>query len=96
MSYNPYFKVTNGKLDLDIKKLETDIVRPTGTGIQLNHDGSFSLNNSITNLITVGAVSGLQIIGGQLIVNEHTLPRNMIKLNSNSTITRDNNKLLRV
>ena len=55
LSYNPYFKVTNERLVLDIKKLETDIVRPIGTVLQLSHDGSFSLNESITNLINVRA-----------------------------------------
>ena len=80
LSYNQYFKQTNdGKLDLDLNKIQTGIVKPTGTGLQLNNDGTFSLNNSITNLLNLSPISGLKISGGgQLIVNEHTLSRNII------------------
>ena len=94
LSNNQYFKQTNdGQLDLDLNKIQTEIVKPTGTGLQLNNNGTFSLNNSISNLSNLSPLSGLEISGGQLIVNEHTLSRNLIRLNSNSPITRDDNNL---
>ena len=91
LSYNEYFKQTNdGKLDLDLNKIQTETVKPSGTGIQINPDGSFSLNNKITKLLNLSPLSGLEIsVSDQLIINEHTLSRNVIRLNSNSPITRD-------
>ena len=68
LDYDAYFKITNNKLDIDITKLTTDIIIP-GQGIKLNHDRTLSIDTSIlTSLINVSALSGLQIVGNQLIV----------------------------
>ena len=97
LSYNQYFKQRNdGKLDLDLNKIQTEIVKPSGTGLQLNNDGSFSLNNSITKLLNLSSLSGLEISGSQLIVNEHTLSCNLIQLNTNSPITRNDNNFYEI
>ena len=97
LSYNEYFKQTNdGKLDLDLNKIKIETVKPSGPGIQINSDGTFSLNNQITKLLNLSPLSGLEISGDQLIINEHTLSRNVIKLNSNSPITRDNNNFFEI
>ena len=97
LSYNEYFKQTNdGKLDLDLNKIQTETVKPSGTGLQINTDGTFSLNNKITKLLNLSPLSGLEISGDQLIINEHTLSRNVIRLNTNSPITRDNNNFYKL
>ena len=88
LDYDAYFKVTNNKLDIDITKLTTDIIIP-GQGIKLNHDRTLSIDTSIlTSLINVSALSGLQIVGNQLIVDEALMGSNLIRLNSNSPIKR--------
>ena len=85
---------SDNKLDLDLIKLQSDVVVPkTNEGTKLNHDGTLSIDcNVLTSMINVGALSGLQIVGNQLIVNENMLSSYLIKLNSNSPIFRlDNN-----
>ena len=90
----PYFKLNKNKLDLDITKLRTDIVIPKrNEGIKLNHDGTLSIDrNILTSMINVVALSGLQISNNTLLVDEDTMSKNLIRLNSNSPIVRrDNN-----
>ena len=56
----------------------------------MHHDGTLSIDRYVlTSLIDVEALSGLQIVNNELIVNEFEMSRNLIRLNSNSPITRD-------
>ena len=89
LGYTPYFKLSSdNKLDIDINKLTTDVVIP-GEGIKLNNDRSLSIDrNILTSLINVSALSGLKIVGNQLIVDEPLMSSNLIRLNSNSPIKR--------
>ena len=91
LGYTPYFKLSSdNKLDIDINKLTTDVVI-AGEGIKLNNDRSLSIDtNVLTSLINVSPLSGLKIIGNQLIVDEPLMSSNLIRLNSNSTIKRTN------
>ena len=90
LDYDAYFKLNNNKLDIDINKLTTDVVIP-GQGIKLNNDRTISIDTSVlTSLINVGALSGLKIVGNQLIVDDVLMNSNLIKLNSNSPIKRTN------
>ena len=95
MKYDAYLKLTNdNKLNLDIAKLKTDVVIPKqGEGIKLNHDGTLSIDrNVLTSMINVNGLLGLQIARNELIVNENTMSKNLIRLNSNSPLVRrDNN-----
>ena len=98
--YNPYFKLSNdGQLDLDITKLKTDIVIPKqNEGIKLNHDdGTLSIDkNVMTSFINVGSLSGLKIIGNELIVDENLMSSNLIRLNSNSSLKRQANNFYEI
>ena len=98
MAYNPYFKVSNNQLDLDIAKLKTDIVIPkTNEGIKLNYDGTLSVDKSVlTSFINVGSLSGLKIVGNQLIVDENLMSSNLIRLNSNSSLKRRANNFYEI
>ena len=98
LDYNAYFKVNNNKLDIDINKLTTDVVIPKqNEGIKLNHDRTLSIDtNVLTSLINVSPLSGLQIIGNQLIVDEALMSSNLIKLNSNSSLKRRENNFFEV
>ena len=88
LDYDAYFKITNNKLDIDITKLTKDIIIP-GQGIKLDNNSTLSIDTSIlTSLINVSALSGLQIVGNQLIVDEALMGSNLIRLNSNSPIKR--------
>ena len=45
-------------------------------GIKLNHDGTLSIDrNSLTSMINVGALSGLQILNNTLLVDEDTMSK---------------------
>ena len=91
LGYTPYFKLSSdNKLTIDINKLTTDVIIPKqNEGIKLNHDRTLSIDTSIlTSLINVSALSGLQIVGNQLIVDEALMGSNLIRLNSNSPIKR--------
>ena len=91
LGYTPYFKLSSdNKLTIDINKLKTDVVIPKqNEGIKLNHDGTISIDtNVLTSLINVSALSGLQIVGNQLIVNENLMSSNLIHLSTNSPIKR--------
>ena len=96
LSYTPYFKLSNDKLDIDITKLKTDIVIPEqNEGIELNHDDTLSIDRSVlTSMINVGSLSGLKIVGNQLIVNEDMMSKNVIRLNSNSPLVRRDNNFI--
>ena len=85
-------------MDLDIAKLQTDIVVPKqNDDLKLNHDGTLSIDrNVLTSMIIVGALIGLQFVGNQLIVNECEMSRNLIQLNSNSPIVRDQNNFYEI
>ena len=98
LSYDAYFKLNSNKLDIDITKLQTDIIIPKqNEGILLNSDGSLSLDKSVlTNMINVGSLSGLKIIGNQLIVDEGIMSSNIIRLDSNSTIKRRANNFYEI
>ena len=98
LSYNPYFKLTNNKLDLDITKLKSDIVIPkAGGGIMLNNDGTLSIDrNVLTSFINVSSLSGLKIIGNQLIVHENLMSSNLIRLDSNSSLKRRANNFYEI
>ena len=94
LGYTPYFKLSSDKLDIDITKLQTDIVIPKqNEGIKLNSDGTLSIDsNVLTSMLNVGSLSGLKIVGNQLIVDEALMSSNLIRLDSNSTLKRrDNN-----
>ena len=91
LDYDAYFKVTNNKLDIDLNKLTTDVIIP-GVGLQLNSDRKLEINkDTMTSLINVSPLSGLQIVGNQLIINEALMGSNIIRLNTNSTIKRRRN-----
>ena len=94
LDYNPYFKITNNQLDLDITKLKTDIAIPKqNEGILLNHDGMISIDrNILTSMINVSNISGLKILSNQIIIDEDVMFKNLIRLNSNSSIVRRANK----
>ena len=98
LDYDAYFKLTNNKLDIDITKLQTDIVIPKqNEGIKLNHDGSLSIDTDVlTTLINVSSLSGLKIVGNQLIVDENLMSSNLIRLNSNSSIKRRANNFYEI
>ena len=88
LDYDAYFKITNNKLDIDITKLTTDVIIPA-QGIKLNHNRTLSIDTSVlTSLINVGSLSGLKIVGNQLIVDEALMGSNLIHLSSNSPIKR--------
>ena len=88
LDYDTYFKITNNKLDIDINKLTTDVIIP-GQGIKLNHDRTLSIDTSVlTSLINVGSLSGLKIIGNQMIVDEPLMSSILFRLSSNSPIKR--------
>ena len=89
LGYTPYFKLSSdNKLDIDINKLTTDVVIP-GQGIKLNNDRSLLIDTSVlTSLINVGPLSGLKIIGNQMIVDEPLMSSNLFHLSSNSPIKR--------
>ena len=88
LDYDTYFKITNNKLDIDINKLTTDVIIP-GQGIKLNHDRTLSIDTSVlTSLINVGSLSGLKIVGNQLIVDEPLMSSILFRLSSNSPIKR--------
>ena len=94
LGYTPYFKLSSDKLDIDTRKLQTDIViSKQNEGIKLNSDGTLSIDRDVlTSMLNVGGLSGLKIVGKQLIVDEDTMSKNIIRLNSNSTLKRrDNN-----
>ena len=92
LDYDAYFKLNNNKLDIDINKLTTDVVIPKQNGgIILDHDRSLKIDSNIlTSLINVSDLSGLEIVGNQIIVNEQLMGQNIIKLYSNSSIKRSN------
>ena len=85
LGYNPYIKLTNDKLDLDITKLKTDIVIPKiNEGIKLNDDGTLSIDCSVlTTMINIGSLSGLKIVGNELIIDEDMMSKKLIRLYSN-------------
>ena len=88
LDYNAYFKITNNKLDIDIIKLTTDVVIPS-TGLKLNNDRTISIDTSVlTSLINVSALSGLKIVGNEIIVDEPLMSSNLFHLSSNSPIKR--------
>ena len=93
LDYDAYFKITNNKLDIDIIKLTTDIIIPgPSQGIKLNNDRTLSIDTSVlTSLINVGSLSGLKIVGNQLIVDEALMGSNLFRLSSNSPIKRQAN-----
>ena len=97
LAYTPYFKVnSDNKLDIDINKLTTDVVIP-GQGIKLNNDRTISIDTSVlTSLINVGALSGLKIIGNQMIVDEPLMSSNLFRLSSNSPIKKRANNYYEV
>ena len=89
LGYTQYFKLSSdNKLDIDINKLTTDVVIP-GQGIKLNNDSTISIDTSVlTSLINVGSLSGLKIVGNQMIVDEPLMSSNLFRLSSNSPIKR--------
>ena len=98
LGYTPYFKLSNDKLDIDVTKLKTDIVIPKqNEGIKLNSDGTISIDTSVlTSMINVGSLSGLKIVGNQLIVDENLMSSNIIHLASNSSLKRKTNNFYEV
>ena len=90
LDYTPYFKLSDNKLTIDIDKLISDVVIPKqNEGIKLNNDNTLSIDTSIlTSLINVSVLSGLKIVGNQIIVDDDIMSKNIIRLNSNSTIKR--------
>ena len=98
LGYTPYFKLNNDKLDIDITKLQMDIVLPKqNEGIKLNGDRTLSIDKSVlTTMINVSSLSGLKIIGNQLIVDEGIMSSNIIRLDSNSTIKRRANNFYEI
>ena len=63
LGYTPYFKLSSdNKLDIDITKLQTDIVIPKqNEGIKLNSDGTLSIDrNVLTSMLNVGSLSGFK------------------------------------
>ena len=96
LGYDAYFKLNNNKLDVDIDKLTTDVVIPS-TGLKLHSDRSLSIDRDVlTSLINVGSLSGLKIVGNQLIVDENLLGSNLIRLDSNSTLKRRANNFYEI
>ena len=88
LDYDAYFKITNNKLDIDIIKLTTDVIIP-GQGLKLNNDRTISIDQSVlTSLINVSSLSGLKIVGNQMIVDEPLMSSNLFHLSSNSPIKR--------
>ena len=88
LDYDAYFKITNNKLDIDINKLTTDVIIPA-QGIKLNNDRTLSIDTSVlTSLINVGSLSGLKIVGNEIIVDEPLMSSNLFRLSSNSPIKR--------
>ena len=98
LNYDAYFKLNNDKLDIDITKLKTDVIIPKQQGgIILNHDGTISIDRDVlTSLINVSSLSGLKIIGNQIIVDENLMGSNLIRLNSNSAIKRGSNNFYEI
>ena len=98
LAYNPYFKISNNQLDIDINKLMTDIVIPKqNEGIKLNSDETLSIDPSVlTSMINVGSLSGLKILGNQLIIDENIMSANLIRLYNNSTLKRRNNNFYEI
>ena len=96
LDYDAYFKLTNNKLDIDITKLTTDVVIP-GQGIKLNNDRSLSIDSSVlTSLLNVSSLSGLKVVGNQLIVDEPLMSSILIRLDSNSSLKRRANNLFEI
>ena len=97
LGYTPYFKLSSdNKLDIDINKLTTDVIIPS-QGIKLNHDRTLSIDTSVlTSLINVGSLSGLKIVGNQLIVDEPLMSTNLFHLSSNSPIKRRANNYFEI
>ena len=98
LGYTSYFKLSSDKLDIDTAKLQTDIVIPKqNEGIQLNSDGTLSIDrNFLTSMIIVSSLSGLKIVGNQLIVDEQIMSSNLIRLYSNSSLKRRNNNFYEI
>ena len=98
LGYTPYFKLNNNKLDIDITKLQTDIIIPkVNEGIKLNSDRTLSIDKSIiTSMLNVGSLSGLKIIGNEIIVDESLMSSNLICLDSNSTLKRRANNFYEI
>ena len=98
LDYTPYFQLTNNKLDININKLQTDIVKPKhNEGIKLNSDGTLSIDrNVLTSMLNVGSLSGLKIINNEIIVDEGLMSSNLIRLNSNSSLKRRDNNFCEV
>ena len=92
--FDSYFKSPNdNKLELDLTKLQTSIVTiKRNDGLKLNHDGTLSIDcNVLMSLLNLSSLSALKIVGNELIVGEYQMSRNLIKLNSNSAISRNDN-----
>ena len=89
LGYTPYFKLSSdNKLDIDINKITTDVIIPA-QGIKLNNDRTLSIDTSVlTSLINVGSLSGLKIVGNEIIVDEPLMSSNLFRLSSNSPIKR--------
>ena len=98
LGYNPYFKLINDKLDIDLNKLKTDIVIPKqNEGIKLNADGTLSIDrNVLTSMLNVGSLSGLKIVNNQLIVDEDMMSKHLIRLDSNSSLKRRANNFYEI
>ena len=99
LDYTPYFKLSSdGKLNLDIDKLITDVIIPKqNEGIKLNNDRTLSIDTSVlTSLLNVGSLSALKIVGNTLIVDETEMSKNIIRLNSNSPLKRRSNNYYEV
>ena len=98
IGYDAYFKLNNNKLDIDINKLTTDVVIPKASeGIKLNSDRTLSIDKTvIISMLNVGSLSGLKIVGNQLIVDESIMGSNLIRLNSNSPIKRRANNFYEI
>ena len=99
LAYTPYFKLTSdNKLDIDINKLTTDIVIPKQSGgILLNNDRTLSIDtNVLTSMINVGSLSGLKIVGNEIIVDENLMGSNLIRLASNSSLKRRANNFYEI
>ena len=98
LGYTPYFKLSSDKLDVNINKLKTDIVIPKqNEGIKINSDGTLSIDRNVsTSMLNVGSLSGLKIVGNQLIVDEDMMSKNLIHLDSNGSIKRHPNNFYEI
>ena len=79
-------------------KLQSDIVIPKqNEGNNLNHDGTLSIDRDVlTTMINVSSLSGLQIIGNEIISNESIMSSNLIRLVSNSSLKRHPNNFYEI